>query len=148
MVKTIRANSKISERKALEIIAELERWRDRELGVKLTWERIESFSGFTRQAMSRHAKIMLAYQDAKRSLAEAGTPSRSRSRGDEREYFDQTVKNLRSEIRRYETLEQRWLQRWQRIAFHCARRGLSIDDLDKPLDALNRKDTGSERSSS
>lgn len=52
MTKAIRANVKLSERKAAGIIAELERWRDGELGTKLTWERIEAFSGFTRQALS------------------------------------------------------------------------------------------------
>jgi hypothetical protein len=29
-------------------------WGDGELGMKLTGERIEAFSGFTRQALSRH----------------------------------------------------------------------------------------------
>jgi len=139
MTKTIRANSKISDSKAASIIAELERWRDRELGTKLTWEKIESFSGFARQAMNRHPEITHAYREAKSALAMPDRPSRSRACSDEREYFDQTVEKLRTEIRRYETLEQQWLQRWQRIAFHCSRRGLSIDELDRPLDHLDRK---------
>lgn len=138
MAKAIRVNSKISTRQLVGIIAELERWRDRELGLKLTWEKIEAFSGFTRQAMSRHPKILNAYQEAKRSLSTPGRRSRSRSYNDERAYFDRTLESLRSEIQRYEALEQAWLQRWQRIAFHCSRRGLSIGDLDQPLDDPGR----------
>ncbi|MFP3801967.1 hypothetical protein [Paraburkholderia sp. SIMBA_027] len=141
MPKAIRANSKISERKAAAIVAELDRWRDGELGTKLTWQRIEAFSGFTRQALSRHETIRHAYQEAKRTLATPGRLSRSRSRSDELTYLDQTIENLRLQIRRYEALEQQWLQRWQRIAFHCSRRGISIGELDRPLDSLNRKGT-------
>jgi len=51
----------------------------------------------------------------------------------------------RLQITRYEALEQLWLQRWQRIAFHCSRRGISIDELDRPLDFLNRKATRTRR---
>ncbi|KGD08476.1 MULTISPECIES: hypothetical protein [Burkholderia] len=138
MPKAIRANSKISAAKLTSIIAELERWRDKELGVKLTWERIEAFSGFTRQALSRHPKIASAYQEAKRSLSMPDRRSRSRSQDDERTYFDETLASLRAEVRRYEALEQGWLQRWQRIAFHCSRRGLSIGELDQPLDDPGR----------
>ncbi|MGF6296069.1 hypothetical protein [Paraburkholderia youngii] len=139
MAKAIRANSKISERKAAGIVAELDRWRDGELGTKLTWQRIEAFSGFTRQALSRHETIRHAYQQAKRALATPGRRSRSRSRSDELTYLDQTIKNLRMQIRHYEALEQQWLQRWQRIAYHCSRKGMSIGELDQPLDDLNRK---------
>ncbi|RKR43247.1 hypothetical protein B0G82_0807 [Paraburkholderia sp. BL17N1] len=121
------------------IVAELERWRDGELGTKLTWERVEAFSGFTRQALSRHAEIVRAYHDAKDALARPGRQSRSRAMEAERQYFDQTLERLRAEVDRYKVLEQQWLQRWQRIAFHCSRRGMSIDDLDRPLDPLNRK---------
>jgi len=140
MAKAIRANAKINETKAQVIISELERWRDRELGAKLTWEKIEAFSGYTRQALSRHLKIKMAYEAAKRALAGPLRPSASRSIADERQYFDQAVKDLRAKIQQYEALEQSWLQRWQRIAFHCAAKGLSMEDLDKPLDSINRKD--------
>ena len=139
MPKAIRANSKISERKAAGIVAELERWREGELGTKLTWERIEAFSGFTRQALSRHQEISHAYKEAKRALADPARRSRSRANSDEIAYLDQTLANLRSQIRRYEALEQQWLQRWQRIAYHCSRKGMSIEELDQPLDDLNRK---------
>jgi len=141
MKKVIRANSKIGSRKMMAIVAELERWREGELGTKLTWERVEAFSGFTRQALSRHAEIARAYHDAKGALARPGRKSRSRTMEGEREYFDQTLERLRAEVERYKVLEQQWFQRWQRIAFHCARRGMSIDDLDQALDVLNRKGT-------
>ncbi len=139
MPKSIRASAKISESKKAGIIAELERWQGRELGTRLTWERVEAFSGYTRQALSRHPEIVHAYQEAKRALADSGRKSRSRTRRDELAYLDQTVESLRAKMRWYENLEALWLQRWQRIANQCLQRGLSIDDLDRPLDPLNRK---------
>jgi hypothetical protein len=144
MVKVIRASLKIDNTRALAIISELERWRDKELGTKLTWEKIEAFSGYTRQALSRHPKIKLAYDEAKRALADPARVSSSRSRDEERRFFDQTVEDLRKELKRYEDLEQTWLQRWQRIAVRCCDLGLSIEDLDKPLDDLNRRDASAE----
>jgi hypothetical protein len=139
MTKAIRANSKISERNAAGIVVELDWWRDGELGTKLTWERIEAFSGFTRQALSRHHEIRHAYQEAKRALAAPQRRSRSRCRADELTYVEQTVESLRAQIRRYEALELQWLQRWQRIAYRCSRNGISIEELDRPIDDLNRK---------
>ncbi|QQX86109.1 hypothetical protein JJQ59_02150 [Cupriavidus necator] len=129
----------MSERKKAGIIAELERWQNRELGTTLTWERIEAYSGYTRQALSRHPEIVHAYREAKRALADGARPSRSRTHSDELAYLDRTVASLRARICWYEELETQWLQRWQRIAFHCLQRGLSIEDLDVPLDPLNRK---------
>lgn len=139
MPKSIRANGKLGQRKAAGIVAELERWRDGELGAKLTWERVEAFSGFTRQALSRHPEIQQAYIEAKRALAMPARRSRSRIKGDEVQYLDQTIESLRARITQYEALEQQWLQRWQRIAFHCARKGLNIEELDLPLDSASRR---------
>jgi hypothetical protein len=82
---------------------------------------------------------MHAYQEAKRALAAPDRRSRSRLRSDELAYLDQTVVSLRAQLRQYEALEQQWLQRWQRIAYHCSRKGMSIEELDRPLDELNRK---------
>ncbi|QMI44676.1 hypothetical protein [Burkholderia sp. MBR-1] len=144
MVKVIRASAKISETKALAIIAELERWRDRELGTKLTWGKIEAFSGYTRQALSRHPNVKMAYDEAKRALADPTRVSSSRSRDEEQKYFDQTVKDLEGVVKRYQALEQTWFQRWQRIAIRCIDLGLSIEDLDKPIDDLNRRGDKSE----
>jgi hypothetical protein len=139
MTKTIRANTKINDSKAAGIITELERWRDGELGTKLTWARVEAFSGFTRQALSRHPPIVSAYQAAKSVLAAPARRSRSRTQNDELLYLEHTIENLRAEVRRYELLEQKWLERWQCIAYHCSRRGLSIDEFDRPIDTQARR---------
>jgi hypothetical protein len=139
MTKAIRANAKLNERKAAAIIAELERWRDGELGTKLTWERIEAFSGFTRQALSRHLPIVTAYQAAKGALAAPDRRSRSRMRSEELLYLDHTIEDLRAELRRYELLERKWLERWQCIAYHCSRLGLNMDEFDRPIDTQSRR---------
>src|SRR5258708_37351696 len=100
MPKAIRANSKISERKAAGIVAELDRWREGELGIKLTWERVEAFSGFTRQALRRHPDILRAYPQTKHALPAPDRRSRSRSQSDELTYLAQTVPGSRTPIRR------------------------------------------------
>lgn len=111
MPTSIRASAKISESKKAGIIAELERWQGRELGMRLTWERVEAFSGYNRQALRRHPKIVHAYQEAKRALADGSRKSRSRADRDEIAYLDQTVESLRAKIRWCENLEAQWLQR-------------------------------------
>ncbi|MEM5440496.1 hypothetical protein [Paraburkholderia diazotrophica] len=139
MARSIRANAKIDEQKMTSIVRELHRWRDGEFGNKLTWGRIEDCSGYTRQALCRHAPIVQAYQAAKRALAAPEPRSRSRSRSDEILYLDQTVQTLREQLRRYEGLERAWIERWQRIAYHCSRRGLSIEEFDSPIDEQHRR---------
>ncbi|WP_244816429.1 hypothetical protein [Caballeronia sp. Lep1P3] len=139
MGKSIRANSKINELKAASIIAKIQRWQDGEFGKKLTWERIEAFSGFTRQALSRHRAIANAYQSAKRALATRRPSSGSRSTYGELHQLDQTIQSLRERLSQFEVLEQVWLERWQRIAYHCSRRGLSIEEFDKPIDGQERR---------
>lgn len=133
MGKPIRANAKVSEQTRLVILAELERWRDRELGTQLSWERVEAFSGYSRQALSRHPDILRAFQVAKNALACEGRPSRSRGRDDELAFQDRVIVRLREEVSRYALLEQEWHARWQRIAQHCGRLGLSLEELDGPL---------------
>jgi hypothetical protein len=87
--------------------------------------------------MSRHAEITRAYRQAKMALGSSGHRSRSRTQEDGRAYFDRTLDALRAEIAQYK-MEQQWLQRWQRIAFHCSRQGINISALDRPLHDLNR----------
>lgn len=134
MDKPIRANPKLSANRLATIVAELGRWRDRELGLELTWERVAMFSGYSRQALSSHPEILRAFQAAKRALANPDRPSRSRGRDEELAFQDRTIVRLREDLRRYESLEQQWHARWQRVALHCGRLGLSLEELDQPLE--------------
>jgi hypothetical protein len=134
MGRPIRANAKLSADRLASIVAELEHWRDRELGLDLTWERVEMFSGYSRQALSSHPEILRAFQEAKRSLGCPDRPSRSRGLDEELAFQDRTIVRLRQELSRYEMLEQQWHARWQRVALHCGRLGLSLEELDQPLE--------------
>lgn len=145
MGKPIRANVKINAQTRLAILAELERWRDRELGTQLSWERVEAFSGYSRQALSRHPDILRAFQVAKEALACPGRPSRSRSRDDELAFQDRVIVRLREEVSRYALLEQEWHARWQRIAQQCGRLGLSLEELDVPMKVIAVKTTRPKR---
>ena len=139
MVRSIRANAKLDDAKMVSIIAELQRWKAGELGRHLTWGRIEECSGYTRQALSRHPPILRAYQAAKRALDKPKRRSLTRSTSDEILYLDQMIRSLREQLSHYEAAERAWIERWQRIAYHCSRRGLSVDELDGPIDAQHRR---------
>lgn len=104
------------------------------MGLDLTWERVEVFSGYSRQALSSHPEILRAFQAAKQALARLDRPSRSRSRDEELAFQDRVIVHLRQELSHYERLEQQWQARWQRVALHCGRLGLSLEDLDQPLE--------------
>jgi len=145
MGKPIRANAKVNEQTRVAILAELERWRDRELGTQLSWERVEAFSGYSRQALSRHPDILRAFQAAKNALACEGRPSRSRGRDDELAFQDRVIVRLREEVRRYALLEQEWHARWQRIAQQCGRMGLNLEDLDVPMKVITAETTRPKR---
>jgi len=139
MGKSIRANAKLDDRKVASILAELQRWGNGEFGRGLTWRSIEECSGYTRQALSRHPPILQAYQTAKRALDKPKRRSRTKSASDEILYLDQTVRSLREQLSHYQAAERSWIERWQRIAYQCSRRGLNIEELDSPIDEQRRR---------
>jgi hypothetical protein len=114
---------------------ELEAWRDGLRGKKLTWGLLEKVTGFTRQTLSAKEEIYSRYEAAKLALASGARPMKPRSD----DYQRDKIEDLEKQIDRFKALEADWLERWVRIAYHARGKGLSIEDLDKPLPPVVRR---------
>ena len=116
-------------------IKELEAWRDGQRGRKLTWALIAKVTGFSRQTLEAKPKIYKAWDEAKKALAK-GNPPRKPTSDD---FHVNKIDQLEEDLKRYKAMEADWLERWVRIAYHARGRGLSIEDLDKPLPRAARR---------
>lgn len=116
-------------------LKELEAWRDGQRGSKLAWNLLEKTTGFSRQTLSAKPEIKEAYDAAKAALSQGLRPRRPKNDG----YVEDRLKHLTNELEHYKQLEAEWLERWMRIAYHLRGKGLSIEDMDRPLPTINRK---------
>jgi hypothetical protein len=114
---------------------ELQAWASGHRGRKLTWELVAKSTGFERQSLWSRKDIYAEYKDAKHALATGKRPPKPKSD----DFYGDKVVALEKELDRYREMEQDWLERWVRIAFHARAKGLSISDLDKPLPPVARK---------
>lgn len=126
---------KMSERDLQYVLKELRSWQDGTRGKRLTWAILEKVSGFSRQTLSNKVDIKEEYDKAKLALATGVRPRPPKSD----DFLIDKVNQLEKELARYELLEQKWLERWTRIAYHSRGKGFSIDDLDKPLPPAGRQ---------
>lgn len=116
-------------------LKELEAWANGQRGSRLTWYLLEKATGFSRQTLYAREGIAKAFSTAKKALA-TGKPLR-RVRPDT--YLEDRINELESQLKRWQELENQWLERWVRIAHHARAKGHSIEDLDKPLPPMKRK---------
>ena len=116
-------------------VKELEAWRDSQRGRKLTWGLLSKATGFSRQTLAAKEEIYKGYEEAKLALATGARPRKPKSD----DYQLDRIAQLELDLAKYEKLESDWLERWTRIAYHARGKGLSIDDLDKPLPVVARK---------
>jgi hypothetical protein len=114
---------------------EFEAWASGQRGRKLTWALMEKATGFTRQSLAYHDDIYEAYKEAKEALATGKKPPNPKSD----DFYVDKVAALEKDLDKYRKMEEDWLERWIRIAFHARAKGLSIADLDKPLSPVARK---------
>lgn len=126
------SGKRISELDVTVIVRELDRWRDGELGSKLTWEILEDCYGFSRQALQSHIRIKAAYQAAKTALRGGLVQTRQAS--------DQQISVLKMEVSKlvaglevYKKREQEWQKRWQRIAYHLRCKGFNVSEIDTEI---------------
>lgn len=114
---------------------ELQAWASGERGRKLTWELLAKTTGFKRQSLSSRDEIYKEYKKAKEALATGKKPPKPKSD----DFYGDKVAALEKELDRFREMEQDWLERWVRIAYHARGKGLSISDLDRPLSPVARK---------
>jgi len=118
---------KIGDAARVEILDELDAWCRRERPGKLTWQRLEEFSGFSRQSLSAHDELKRRY-DAAKAVGRGDQPRRAMRP------IDQQVASLREELTSLKGIVQRYDERWARYALNAARIGLDLERLDAPLD--------------
>lgn len=114
---------------------EIEAWRDRQRGARVTWRLLEKSIGFSRQAMAAKEELAQLYRDAKNALAKELRPRGVKSD----DFLEDKIAQLTNDLETYKKLEADWFERWVRIAFHARSKGLSIDDLDRPLPPIVRR---------
>lgn len=128
------------------IVRELERWRDGQLGAKLTWAILESTYGYSRQALQAHPRIKLAYSAAKEALR--GGLVRSRAEySEELAELRATAETLQASLDNYKVREKEWQKRWQRIAFHLRNKGLNVTEIESNIPGNCSPPTGKETES-
>ena len=116
-------------------VKELEAWRDGHRGSKLSWSLLEKSTGFSRQTLCSKPEIATGYAAAKLALARGLRPRRAK----DSDFLEDRMLHLKSELARYKELESEWLERWVRIAYHARGKGLSIEELDRPLPPAGRR---------
>lgn len=114
---------------------ELQAWAAGQRGRKLTWAMIAKATGFERQSLWSREDVYKEYTKAKKALATGTKPPKAKSD----DFITDKLAALERELDQYRKMEQDWLERWARIAFHARAKGLSITDLDKDLPPVARK---------
>ena len=112
------------------IVADLDRWALGELGSKLTWAVLEERFGFSRQSLQAKSEIKAAYDNAKRALS-GGLGKTKEQATKEAEGVQVEGARLKAELNAYKRKEERWLCRWQQIAFHVRQKGIQMASVDK-----------------
>lgn len=124
------------------IIAILDGWSD-----KLTWEllltaiEVRLHQKYTRQALSKHERVLHAFQLRKTNVTESGSTARRVASSPELELALQRITRLESENARLEVERANFLEQFARWAYHAHSRGLSIEMLSAPLPSVNRDQT-------
>jgi hypothetical protein len=116
-------------------IKEFQAWAAGQRGRKLTWKLMEKATGFARGSLWAKEDIYAEYLKAKEALDTGVKPPGPKSD----DFYLDKVASLEKELDRYRVMEQDWLERWVRVAFHARAKGLSIADLDKDLPPVARK---------
>lgn len=122
----------MSESQEAEIIRELKRWGNGELGSKLTWQILADTFGFTRKALSDKPNIKAAYGTAKSNLRDGIAVTKEEAL-EEAESLNFELQSLNKQLENYKEKEAQWQQRWQRIAYHIRKKGIQVSSVDKPI---------------
>ncbi|MBJ8742352.1 protein kinase [Citrobacter sp. FDAARGOS_156] len=112
------------------IVSDLERWAMGEVGSKLTWAMLEKRFNFSRQSLQAKSEIKAAYDIAKRALSKGLVKTRGQAAKEAKE-LQVEIDRLKTELEAYKLKEERWLRRWQQIAFHIRQMGIQMINVDK-----------------
>lgn len=124
--------SRMSESDINAIVRELDRWALGNLGSKLTWAMLEQRFGFSRQSLQAKPEIKAAYDNAKKALSGELVITKEQA-AKEVDKLQIEVARLKAELEAYKEKEERWLRRWQQIAFHVRQKGIQMVSVDKQV---------------
>lgn len=110
-----------------DIVTFLEEWETGRYGKKLTWTILVKAFGFSRQALSANTTINKAFSDAKGVLK--GACSEIDALEDIAKENKQLKKALADALQVIHKYEQKYI-RWQS---NSAEKGVSVDQLNKPI---------------
>ncbi|GHA76957.1 hypothetical protein GCM10007067_12830 [Lysobacter bugurensis] len=112
------------------IINELGKWQRGELGSSLTWAKLETRFGFSRQTLHTRKSITDAFALAKAALA--GGLSKGKTDAEQQiAAMAAKITVLENKLAASEERERKWMVRWQQIAFHVRQRGMHTRDVDR-----------------
>lgn len=133
-----RHHRKMTREDVLSVVNELQRWANGERATDLTWMIVERFSGYSKPALWAKPEIKNAFQQAKTALRDPNRKLHSRTKEEYVIWVEESRDDALKKLDEYKQLEQKWLARWQRIAFHLQQIGKTIEEFDKPLLDVNR----------
>ncbi len=121
---------------------------------KLSWDAlvraIDVRTGqlYTRQALSKHARVLEAFQNRKRSLVDSQLTEPVAASSPELEAAMQRIARLEATVARLEAERTALLEQFARWAYNAHSRGLGHDVLDRPLPPVDRAQTWLKRGKS
>lgn len=124
------------------IVGILDGWSD-----KLSWDlllesiELRLHQKYTRQALSKHKRILQAFQRRKVAIAEAGTAPPKKPSSPELEVALQRIARLEAENSRLEMERKNLLEQFALWAYNAHSNGLGIEILNKALPVPNREQT-------
>lgn len=114
---------------------------------KLSWELLlaaiefRMHQRYTRQALSKHSRILQAFQLRKAGIAESGRAIPKSPSSPELEAALQRIARLESENLRLEAERANLLEQFARWTYNAHTRGLGLEVLNKALPEVNRDQT-------
>lgn len=123
------------------IVAQIERWLQGwatgQYGSQLTWDKLATYSGFSRQSLSANRAISRAYRSTKIAI----------KRGFLREnvephlqQHEEQISRLRDRIEELEVQHDAWTSLWERWRYNARQQGWDVSLLDKDMPKpLHRK---------
>lgn len=108
----------------------LEQWATGQYGERLTWKKLEVYSGFSRQALSANQAISGAYTEAKVAIRRNFTRLRETSGSAEQA---QKIDELRSQIADLEAQAKNWAALWERWRYNARQQGWDTSLLDQEM---------------
>jgi hypothetical protein len=108
----------------------LEEWATGQYGKRLTWKRLEVYSGFSRQALSANQGIAKAFREAKVAIRRNFTQPRETSGSAEQA---QKIDELRSQISALEAQAKNWAALWERWRYNARQAGWDTSILDREM---------------